>query len=678
MAGRVARAVTAMPEVGTGFLGFQLIEELGRGAFGRVYLARQGDLANRPVALKVSADIFGESQTLAQMQHTNIVPVYSAHREGPLQAVCMPYLGSTTLAHVLESIEGRESLPVSGMELVSTLHQRRQSTRCDAGSLPGLPPTTVLPAETEPPAAAAAPPAADSRVTLKRLEGLTYVQAVLWIGARLADGLGHAHEREIVHRDLKPANVLLTDDGQPMLLDFNFAQDTKLRSSPGGASVGGTLPYMAPEHLDALQDGSRPVDGRSDLYALGILLYELLTGRPAFPTHRGALREVLHRMVEDRLKGGPRLRDANRAATRAVEAIVRHCLKPGPAKRYQTARQLQTDLEGQLADLPLRHAPEPSLRERVAKFRRRHPLLASTTAVATLALAVVAGLAAVLVTAREQVARWQARDAFAGFRADMQTSRFLLYGRTGSPTQLDVGLDQCRRALDRYEVLDNPSWQALPAVRRLPAEDRDQLRAGVGELLFLSARAKLLEAAYRPDAPRREEQVGLALRFNDAAAACYDDDQVPPRRLEAAGRFARAARPGAGGGGRLEEGGRDAAPRRAGPVLAGPPAPRQGKVPRSPAAPGRGGPERPAELSRLARPGRLPRRSDAQRRGGRLLQHLHSPAPRLCLDVVQPRAGVLQAERTEEGRRRPGPGPRPEAGPGRRLPVPRPGPRGAA
>src|SRR5207247_8782205 len=102
------------------------------------------------------------------------------------------------------------------------------------------------------------------------------------LGSCLADGLAHAHERGILHRDLKPANVLLTDEGQPMLLDFNLAEDTKLRGSAAAALLGGTLPYMAPEHLEAFQNGKREVDPRSDVYALGILLYELLAGRFPF------------------------------------------------------------------------------------------------------------------------------------------------------------------------------------------------------------------------------------------------------------------------------------------------------------------------------------------------------------------------------------------------------------
>jgi serine/threonine protein kinase len=103
-ADRLAQAVTAMPEVGTEFLGFRLLQELGKGAFARVYLCQQGELANRFVALKVSPHLDTELQTLAQLQHTNVVPIYSVHRAGALQAVCMPYFGATTLATVLKDL----------------------------------------------------------------------------------------------------------------------------------------------------------------------------------------------------------------------------------------------------------------------------------------------------------------------------------------------------------------------------------------------------------------------------------------------------------------------------------------------------------------------------------------------------------------------------------------------
>jgi hypothetical protein len=98
----LAQAVTALPEVGTKFLSFQLIAELGRGSFGCVYLATQGDLASRLVALKITVDLLGEDQKLAQLQHTNVVPIFSIHQAGAMKAVCMPFFGSTTLRQDLD------------------------------------------------------------------------------------------------------------------------------------------------------------------------------------------------------------------------------------------------------------------------------------------------------------------------------------------------------------------------------------------------------------------------------------------------------------------------------------------------------------------------------------------------------------------------------------------------
>ena len=117
--------------MGDEFLGFRLIGELGRGGFGRVYLALQGDLADRPVALKVSPELSGESQMLARLQHTNIVPIYSTHRVEPLQAVCMPYFGSTTLRHVLDDLEGQDALPLSGRGLLGALSSRKGDPTSD-------------------------------------------------------------------------------------------------------------------------------------------------------------------------------------------------------------------------------------------------------------------------------------------------------------------------------------------------------------------------------------------------------------------------------------------------------------------------------------------------------------------------------------------------------------------
>ncbi len=113
------------PRVGDYFLGFELIRELGRGSFATVYLARQAELADRPVALKVSREQPGESQILARLQHTNIVPIHSTHQAGDLRLVCMPYFGATTLADVLRAVRDGGGLPPSGAHLVNTLRSCR-------------------------------------------------------------------------------------------------------------------------------------------------------------------------------------------------------------------------------------------------------------------------------------------------------------------------------------------------------------------------------------------------------------------------------------------------------------------------------------------------------------------------------------------------------------------------
>jgi serine/threonine protein kinase/Tfp pilus assembly protein PilF len=521
------------PEEGADFLGFHLIAELGRGAFARVYLARQGELADRPVSLKVSRDALGESHTLAQLQHTNIVPIFSVHRAGPFHAVCMPFLGSTTLADLLRHLQGQKSLPGSGRALVDTLNACQSVTWRGEKTPQAGPGQAAAPRESRPVG------------YLKTLQGLTYVQAVLWIAARLADGLAHAHERGILHRDLKPANVLLTDEGQPMLLDFNLSEDTKRRADAPAALVGGTLPYMAPEHLAAFRGDPRRTDARADLYALGVILYELLAGRPPYPVHRGPFEAVLARMTQDRRRPPPPLRQCNPAVSPAVETIVRRCLAAEPGRRYQAARELHEDLERHLKDLPLRHAREPSVRERFGKWARRHPRLASSTSVAVLAVVLMLGLGGAFAWRGERLARLEAAESFRHFREELSQAQVaFLDAATGQADARELEAS-CRRPLDRYQVLDDPSWQRAAALRRLPPEDQERVRAGAGELLFLLA-------AFPPapaDDSAGDDRRRRSLELNSRAIACYPEGVAPAALLRQraalerqAGREAEAAR----------------------------------------------------------------------------------------------------------------------------------------
>src|SRR5439155_26511767 len=171
----------------------------------------------------------GDPAALARLRHPNIVPVEAVHHAGPVQAVAMPYLGATTLVHVLRHVMFRRARPTSGAALLALVR-------------PGLPLAASVPEERR-------------RSVQRLLARMSYVEAVFWLAARLAAGLAHAHARGVLHRDLKPANVLLADDGRPVLLDFNLSS-----SGDGSGLVGGTWPYMAPEALEAFLGRPRRVD----------------------------------------------------------------------------------------------------------------------------------------------------------------------------------------------------------------------------------------------------------------------------------------------------------------------------------------------------------------------------------------------------------------------------------
>ncbi|AMV24726.1 Serine/threonine-protein kinase PrkC [Gemmata sp. SH-PL17] len=526
-------ATASLPDPGTEFVGFHLTKELGRGAFGRVYLARQGDLAGRFVALKVASGLAGESNTLAQLQHPSIVPIYSYHKAGPFQAVCMPFLGGTTLAQVVQHLSSRPNVPKSGRELRSTLTRGNLETsvKTNAGHASGtgsevaLPPSDVASAvapDAEPPLPAEAPEG------WARLDGLPYVDAVLALGGQLADGLAHAHNRGILHRDLKPANVLLTDEGRPMLLDFNLAEDMKLRGSAERAMIGGTLPYMAPEHMQAFRSASGVLDGRCDLYGLGVILFELLTGRHPFPVRRGSPRLTVPQMIEDRATP-PSPRAMNPAVSPGADAIIRKCLAPKPEDRYQRAEDLREDIDRHLANKRLKFAPDRSVRERARKWARRHPRLASSGVVAALAIFLLTGTVGAAAYTRERTRDLEARGRFADHQTAFRDAQTFLDDRTRSSSRLDEGLGKLRAVLTGYGIPEDTgadAWQSTPIVQYLPESDRERVRGDVGETFFLMAQVALLKAAGTTDEQERAAHIGRATKWNEFAER-YGNDRLP-------------------------------------------------------------------------------------------------------------------------------------------------------
>jgi serine/threonine protein kinase/tetratricopeptide (TPR) repeat protein len=338
-----------LPEAGERLGPFRLLVELGRGASGKSYLAAEPGLADRLVVLKIIPDDQEEHLSLARLQHTHIIPLFSEHAfpERGLRALCMPYLGGTTLARILEAISGIPPAQRRGRNLLEAIDS----------------------------AGAARLSAATSDGPYRRyLEQATYIQAVCWIVACLAEGLESSHAHGLVHMDVKPSNVLMAGDGLPMMLDFHLAR-RPLRSGERLADrLGGTRGWMAPEHeaaLAAVGAGhavADQVDHRADIYALGLLLAESLAG----PSTAGA--------------GGRACRQLNCNVSVGLADIIDKCLAAKPIDRYPDAAALAEDLRRHLNDLPLQGVANRSLAETWKKWRCRRPAALSRGSAAVLAL----------------------------------------------------------------------------------------------------------------------------------------------------------------------------------------------------------------------------------------------------------------------------------------------------
>jgi tetratricopeptide (TPR) repeat protein len=312
------------PEAGERLGDLTLVRELGRGAFARVFLATEASTGDRPVAVKLSREGSAEARTLGPLNHPNIVPVLSARKDEStgLTAVCMPYLGSATLEDVLERAFPAGAAAPERAALI--LDVARSS------------------------------PAEGDAVTADRLLARgSYAEGVMHLGAQVADALAYMHGQGVCHRDLKPSNVLLGPGGRPLLLDFNLSADAEAVS----LHMGGTLPYMAPEQLEAFLAGGGAgaprLDGRADLFSLGVILYELLTGRHPFgPVPVSKSSKELARFLLERHRGGClRLRRAGRGVDRRLARLIEGCLAFSPSERPVSAKAMAAALRRLLGPL---------------------------------------------------------------------------------------------------------------------------------------------------------------------------------------------------------------------------------------------------------------------------------------------------------------------------------------
>lgn len=403
---------------------FRIIREIGRGGMGVVYEAEQESLG-RHVALKVlSPSTFGsgnamarfrrEAETVARLHHSNIVPVFGVGEENGLHYYVMQLIDGQPLDAVITSLNrmrasgddtriappdissrlDTDSTDVPAGTPVATVKPERRGDRIPGSrfdrigaddetlSVVKVPAGSADQDAGSPPAVAARAAGnlsvAATRILAERFGTGDYWRVVAELGVQVARALDYAHQYGVWHRDIKPGNLLLDGDGIVWMVDFGLArlaEDSELTQT---GDLLGTLRYMAPEQL------SGQFDERSDIYSLGLTLFELLTLQPA---HRATLRTQLLQQVTESDVRSPRSIDPE--IPRDLDTVILKATSRDPAHRYQTAGELADDLQRYLDGFPI-SARRAGWLELLLRWRKRNPALAATSLAAVVSILAVA------------------------------------------------------------------------------------------------------------------------------------------------------------------------------------------------------------------------------------------------------------------------------------------------
>jgi len=422
---------------------YRILREIGRGGMGVVYEAEQESLGRR-VALKVlSAGSLldpkqvrrfeREAKAAARLHHTNIVPVFGVGRQDGHHYFVMQFIAGLGLDVVLDDLRrlrtgnsgaspGAGPAPaanrvagLTGVDVARSLI----TGRFDANAPPmeGSVTESFEGAAADPPAFANGPPAAaepsgallpgSPEPSASSDPDRQFYRSVARIGIQVAEALEYANRQGILHRDVKPSNLLLDNHGNVWVADFGLAKTAEAEDLTHTGDILGTIRYMAPERFLG------HCDARSDVYSLGLTLYELVALRPAYEaTDRHALMErVLHEEPERLKKLAPNV-------PRDLETIVAKAIARDPVARYATAGALAEDLRRYVEDRPIR-ARRVSPAERLMRWCRRNKRLAASIGVAAAALVDVAVLSLLYA---DRHARHAAEQAEASERIRLQAS----------------------------------------------------------------------------------------------------------------------------------------------------------------------------------------------------------------------------------------------------------------
>ncbi|MCU0866397.1 MAG: protein kinase [Planctomycetes bacterium] len=397
--------------------GYEIVRELGHGGMGTVYLARHLTL-QRDVAIKVLPHSLAmsprakqrfveEARALAQLRHEHIVHIHRIVDHAEMLAFEMEYIDGPSLQSLIQSLRQQQK-PHALQSLAATL---------------GIEPQAL-----------------GTRSTVE-----WFVRTTI----RIARALAHVHRHGLVHRDIKPSNVLLRACGTPVLADFGLALTGDLDAT--SSRFAGTPVYAAPERL---RGGEDRTDARTDIYSLGVTLFEALSLSPPFPGN--TTHEVLRRIESGRT---PTLRQLAPHVSRDLATVVQKAMESDPRHRYGSADEFADDLERLLSLQPIQARPAGPLRRSWQFVRRNQRLIGAAIAGALLVTGMLWPLAAHAAAASAATAR--AAAAWHAARSELLVPECLPSSWTAEPVdgrtmrqsrELEARGAACRRALASYDV----------------------------------------------------------------------------------------------------------------------------------------------------------------------------------------------------------------------------------
>lgn len=488
---------------------YRIVREVGRGGMGIVFEAQQESLG-RKVALKLLpesahldqrrlARFEQEARASAMLHHTNIVPIFGVGSHGDTSYFVMQFIDGEPLNSVLKELSRLRKLP-------SNLHA--QSTQANAVAA-----STIATSLNDSNAWAESAPDSSSDPLEKSSSDISatisqsgtrgnpenaYWRNVARIGTQVANALDHAHNKRILHRDIKPSNLMIDQSGCAWVTDFGLAKYDESPDLTRTGEVVGTLRYMSPEQLNGQSDE------RSDIFGLGLTLYEMAALRPAYDATD---RSQLMKQVLD--ASPPSLRNVDRRIPRDLETIVQKCTASDPHRRYAQASDVAEDLQRFLAGEPV-HARRINPLQRAAKWCRRRPAIA--TLMTALLVSLLCGIAGVA---------WQwhkTADALALANSNLRESN----------RQTSIANRQRSRAL-KQTMLANRQ-RAVALIQRNKANQQTaitqehfkQARESVDRFFTAVSQQRLLKEPGLQ--PLRKELLQEALNYHQQFVTQYNDD----------------------------------------------------------------------------------------------------------------------------------------------------------